>query len=84
MLRSYKYRLYPAVKQEVRLKHTLALLCDLYNKLREEKVEKYKKDKIALCKTELLRITLEKRRSSEELKQVHSQVVQNVADRGEW
>jgi putative transposase len=44
-------------------------------------VEKYKKDKISLTKTDLRRSTLKKRRSSEELKQVHSQVVQNVADR---
>ena len=81
MLRSYKYRLYPQAQQEVRLKRTLALLCDLYEELRNEKVEKYKKDKISLNKTELRRIALEKRRSNEELKQVHSQVVQNVADR---
>jgi len=80
MLRSYKYRLYPVEQQEVR-KRTLALLCDLYNELREEKVEKYKKDKITLTKTELRRIALEKRCSSEELTQVHSQVVQNVSDR---
>jgi len=44
-------------------------------------VENYKKDKISLTKTDLRRIALKKRRSSEELKQVHSQVVQNVADR---
>jgi len=53
----------------------------LYNELRSEKVEKYRKDKISLTKTDLRRIALKKRRSSEELKQVHSQVVQNVADR---
>jgi putative transposase len=81
MLQSYKYRLYPASGQEVRLKRALALLCDLYNELREEKVKKYKNDKISLSKTELRKIALEKRRSSEALQQVHSQVVQNVADR---
>jgi putative transposase len=53
----------------------------LYNELRSEKVERYKKDKIRLTKTDLRRIALKKRRSSGELRQVHSQVVQNVADR---
>ncbi|MGA2877234.1 MAG: helix-turn-helix domain-containing protein [Nitrososphaerales archaeon] len=81
MLRSYRYRLYPTEEQEVRLKCTFASLCNLYNELRSEKVNKYKKDKINLTKTDLRRIALAKRRSSEELKQVHSQVVQNVADR---
>jgi len=81
MLRSYRYRLYPTEEQEVRLKRTLASLCNLYNELRSEKVERYKKDKINLTKTDLRKIALAKRRSSEELKQVHSQVVQNVADR---
>ena len=81
MLRSYKYRLYPVEQQEVRLKRTLISLCDLYNELKSEKVEKYKKDKINLTKTDLRCLALAKRRYSEELKQVHSQVVQNVADR---
>ena len=81
MFRSYRYRLYPTEEQEVRLKRTLASLCNLYNELRSEKVERYKKDKINLTKTDLRKIALAKRRSSEELKQVHSQVVQNVADR---
>jgi putative transposase len=81
LLRSYKYRLYPVESQEARLKRTLASLCGLYNELKGEKVERYKKDKIRLTKTDLRRIALKKRRSSGELRQVHSQVVQNVADR---
>jgi len=81
MFRSYKYRLYPTEDQKVRLERTLASLCNLYNELKSEKVEKYKKDKINLTKTDLRRIALGKRRASEELKLVHSQVVQNVADR---
>jgi transposase len=64
MLRSYKYRLYPLGKQEARLKCTKASLCNLYNELRSEKVERYKKDKINLSKTDLRRIALAKRFSS--------------------
>src|SRR5208283_5131179 len=81
MLRSYKYRLYPTEQQEVRLKRILTSLCDLYNELRSEKVGRYKQEKINLTRTDLRSLALEKRRSSEELKQIHSQVVQNVADR---
>jgi putative transposase len=68
-------------EQKVRLERTLASLCELYNELRSEKVEKYKKDKINLSKTDLRSLALKKRRPSEQLRQVHSQVVQNVADR---
>ena len=81
MLQSYKYRLYPNDEQEAHLENILALLCGLYNKLRSKKVEKYKEHKINLSRTDLRRLTLEIRRSSPELKKVHSQVVQNVADR---
>ena len=45
-------------------------------------MERYKQEKINLTKTGSKKnLALEKRRSNEELKQVHSQVVQNVADR---
>jgi len=81
LLSSYKYRLYPTEEQEVRLKRTLASLCDLYNELRSEKVERYRKDKTNLTKTDLRSLALKKRHSSEELGQIHSQLVQNVADR---
>ena len=80
MLRSYKYRLYPVEQQEVRLKRTLASLCNLYNELRSEKVDKYKKDKINLTKTDLRSLALKKRRSSEDLKQVHSHLTKANLD----
>jgi putative transposase len=44
-------------------------------------VNKYKEEKISLTKTDLRKLALEKRRSSVDLKKIHSQVVQNVADR---
>jgi putative transposase len=81
MLLSYKYRLYPTEKQEEQLKCTLGSLCDLYNELRSEKVKKYKENGTKLNQTDLRRFTLEKRRSDEKLKIIHSQVVQNTADR---
>jgi putative transposase len=81
LLLSYKYRLYPNDEQEARLKSTLAGLCEVYNELRNKKVEKYKQERINLSKTDLRRLTLEIRMSNLELKKIHSQVVQNVADR---
>jgi putative transposase len=81
LLSSFKYRLYPKDGQEARLNSTLAHLCDLYNELRNEKVNKYKENKINLSKTDLRRLALDKRRNNPELKKIHSQVVQNVADR---
>lgn len=81
MLSSFKYRLYPKDEQEARLNSTLAHLCDLYNELRSEKANKYKESKIKLSKTDLRRLALESRRNNPELKAIHSQVVQNVADR---
>ena len=80
MLRSYKYRLYPAVQQEGRLKRTLASLCD-FKRAPKRKGGKIQERQNQSNKSVLRRLALEKRRTNEELKQVHSQVVQNVADR---
>jgi len=63
------------------LKRSLFLLCNLYNKLRAEKIEEYKKNRKVLTQTDLRRLALEERRNDPELKSIHSQVVQNVADR---
>jgi putative transposase len=81
LLLSYKYRLYPNDRQEVLLRITLAHLCDLYNELRGEKVSEYREHKINLSKTDLRKMTLESRRNNPDLGKIHSQVVQNVADR---
>lgn len=81
LLLSFKYRLYQNDEQEALLRSTIARLCDLYNEIRSEKVKQYKENKISLSKTDLRRIALERRRTNENLKNIHSQVVQNVADR---
>jgi putative transposase len=81
LLLSYKYRLYPTEEQEEQLNCALASLCDLYNELRKEKVSKYKEQQVNLNQTDLRRLTLEKRKSYEKLQSIHSQVVQNTADR---
>jgi putative transposase len=81
MLSAYRYRIYPKQEQEMRLKRSLFLFCNLYNKLRAEKIEEYKKNRKVLTQTDLRRLALEERRNDPELKSIHSQVVQSVADR---
>jgi transposase len=65
----------------MRLKRSLLLLCELYNRLRARKIQEYKRNGVSLNQTDLRGIALEERRTSRELRSVHSQVVQNVADR---
>lgn len=65
----------------MRLKRSLHLLRDLYNELRAKKIEAYRKNGISLTKTDLRAIALQKRKENGVLQSIHSQVVQNVADR---
>jgi putative transposase len=81
VLSAFKYRIYPKPKQEMRLKRSLLLLCDLYNRLRAEKIEEYKQLGVSLTRNDLRLLALEERRNDTELRTIHSQVVQNVADR---
>jgi putative transposase len=78
---AYKYRIYPNREQEMLLRRSLLSLCNLYNKLREMKIRKYKEDGTNLTLNYLRKIALEERRNSKELQSIHSQVVQEVADR---
>jgi len=78
---AYKYRIYPNREQEMLLRRSLLSLCNLYNKLRELKIKKYKEDGTNLTLNYLRKIALEERRNSKELQSIHSQVVQEVADR---
>jgi putative transposase len=81
MLSAYKYRTYPVGVQEMRLKRSLRALCWLYNMLRAEKIRQHRLNHTNLTLTNLRAMALEIRRSNPELLQVHSQAVQNVADR---
>ncbi len=56
-------------------------LCDLYNWLRAEKIMKYKEERKSISHTGLRALALEGRRQNLDLQTVHSQVVQNTADR---
>ncbi len=81
MLSVFKYRLYPNVEQEMRLKRSLFQLCCLYDKLRAAKIQLYRERRMSLSQTGLRALALQWRRSSPELQMIHSQAAQNVADR---
>jgi len=78
---AYKYRIYPNREQEMLLRRSLLSLCNLYNKLRDLKIRKYKEDGTSLTLNDLREIALEERRNNKELQAIYSQVVQEVADR---
>jgi len=63
------------------LKHSLSLLCGLYNQLRATNIERYRQSGASLTRTDLRNVALEYRRKGPELQTVFSQVVQNVAER---
>jgi putative transposase len=81
MLSAAKYRIYPKLEQEMRLKRSLLALCSLYNRLRAKKIETYRLESFSLTRTDLRAIALEERRNDPELQSLYSQVAQNVADR---
>jgi hypothetical protein len=56
----------------MRLKRSLLLLCELYNRLRARKIQEYKRNGVSLNQTDLRGIALEERRTSRELRSVHS------------
>ena len=83
MLATFRYRMYPKPGQERLLKSHLSSLCSLYNTLRNLKIERWKNEHASLSEDELRQAALDIRKRDEGLqeKEIHSQVVQNVATR---
>ena len=81
LLLAYKYRIYPKVWQGRLMRSHLSTLCELYNTLRDMKIDTWRQEHISLSRTDLRLKALELRRENESLKEIHSQVVQNVATR---
>ena len=63
------------------LKSHLSALCQLYNTLRDIKIEKWRREHTSLSEDDLRQIALDMRKRNEGLQEIHSQVVQNVATR---
>ncbi|MEM2897037.1 MAG: hypothetical protein QW265_02160 [Candidatus Bathyarchaeia archaeon] len=81
MLVAYEYRIYPKPLQERLLKSHLAMPCNLYNELRDLKIDNWKLEHASLSENDLRLIALDMRRKDGELQKVYSQVCQNVATR---
>jgi putative transposase len=81
MKRNYKYRIFPTKKQERLLLATLEECRFAYNKILGTRIDAYKTEKKTLNKyaTNNLMTKWKKERTS--LNEVHSQVLQNVAER---
>jgi putative transposase len=75
-LKTYKYRLYPNKTQEVLLNNTLEICRQIYNKCLEERKTSYEKTGVGVKATAQMK-NLE-RFEIENLKSVHSQVIQDA------
>ena len=80
--RGYKYRIYPFKRQLDKLSTQLNLCKEVYNKLLENCIEKYKKDKSFRINRSSLNSLLKKLKEEDpRLEGVYSQALQNVFDR---
>lgn len=79
--RMFKYRLYPSEKQAQLLNRTLSECCSLYNHLLETRINTYKTEKKSLRRFDLNKIITELKRQHPAMKEIHSQVLQNLSDR---
>lgn len=81
MIKTYKFRIYPNRKQEIKLNHILELSRFTYNKQLELKIKKYKEDKNNLTYFDLNSNLSRLKEEYPKLKQIHSQVLQNIDKR---
>ncbi len=82
MLKTFKYRLYPTKPQQKALNSALRDCCWLYNQMLEQRKTAYETDKTSIrCFDQINQIPVLKNTTRPSLKLVHSQVLQNVAQR---
>lgn len=81
MQRTFKYRIYPSNAQETKLEQTLALCCELYNAALQERRDAYQLSKSSINYHAQAIQLPEIRSLREDLRGVHSQVLQNVLKR---
>lgn len=80
MLRTYKYRLYPAPKQEVRLYNALGLCRKLYNASLNQRIYSHQRNLCVGYNSQAMDLPILKNEFPE-YKEVHSQVLQDVLKR---
>lgn len=81
MRKAYKFRLYPTKEQQVQIQFTLERCRLLYNRLLEERRIAYETNKTTLNYYDQANTFNERKKHIPVLKQVHSQVLQDVAKR---
>ncbi|WP_053958342.1 RNA-guided endonuclease InsQ/TnpB family protein [Sulfobacillus thermosulfidooxidans] len=81
MRKTYKYRLYPTKEQEAKIQFTLERCRLLYNRLLDERRVAYNTDKTTLNYYNQANTLTERKKYIPALKQVHSQVLQDVVKR---
>src|SRR3989338_3316972 len=84
ILKAYEFRLYPNAEQQKQLERQLELLRFVYNKQLEYMIEQYEKEKKSCSYYELNAHLLDLKEQFPELKDIHSQVLQNVNQRVAW
>ncbi|CAM4390583.1 RNA-guided endonuclease InsQ/TnpB family protein [Paenibacillus typhae] len=81
MLIAYKYRLYPNREQRKTMDFTLERCRLLYNRLLDERIHAYKNEGKSLNYYDQANMFNERKKAVPALRQVHSQVLQDVAKR---
>jgi putative transposase len=81
MQRTYKFRLYPTQKEQENIHFAMERCRLLYNRLLEERIVVYKQTGLSLTYYEQKATLPERKQHIPELKNVHSQVLQNVVER---
>lgn len=81
MLLTYKYRIYPSYAQRTRLSQTLRLCCDLFNAALQERRDAYRLERKSVSYQEQQNQLPDIKEIRPELKEIHSQVLQDVLRR---
>jgi putative transposase len=80
-LKSFKYRLFPSKAQTTRMNGTLALLCELYNAGLQERRDAHRLERKSIRYIDQQNQLPEIKEIRPELKEIHSQVLQDVLRR---
>ena len=78
MRKSFKYRIYPTQAQAAKLDLTLSLCSELYNAALQERIEAYKFERVSITVYDQMRELPETKAERDDLRNVHSHVLQDV------
>jgi len=81
VVKTFKYRLFPSKKTSRLLSKCLEVCRLTYNNILEKKIDLYEKEKKSLSKFDINNILTKQKENDEDLKSVHSQIIQNISKR---